>query len=314
MTGFPLVSIVTPAFQMAHFIRETLDSVFSQDYPKIEYIVMDGGSTDGTIDVLREYENRQSPNVRFRWFSSPDRGTADAINKGLEISTGSVFGYLNADDTYTRSAVSSAVDALLTDPSAIAVYGDAEWVAEDGTVIGRYPTRPFDGRVLRSECFICQPASFVRREAFQKVGAFDVSLSYAYDYEFWIRLARDNRLAKIGKVLAHSRMHASSKTLRDRKDVLRENIAVLCRHHDYAPFSHVLAYSAHLTDGRDQFFEPFQPSLGKYLLSLAVGLRFNWRHPARYTREWASIMTGRLRRMPEPAGHSVANGDGPGSA
>jgi glycosyltransferase involved in cell wall biosynthesis len=289
----PLVSIVTPVYQMARFIADTLDSVFRQDYPHIEYLVLDAGSTDGTLEILRRYEQAQPANVRFRWFSSPDAGTADAINKGLERSTGSIFAYLNADDTYTPTAVSDAVNALIADPSAAAVYGEADWINENGTVLGRYPTRPFDPQMLRSECFICQPACFIRRDALADAGAFDTSLSYAYDYDFWIRLSCRHRMIHVGKVLAASRMHLENKTLGERRNVLRENIAILRRHFDYAPFSHILAYSAHMIDGRDQFFAPFRPSIGKYLFSLPVGLRFNWRHPFRYTKEWFSVLTSR---------------------
>ena len=278
---------------MARFLPETLDSVFRQDYPKIEYIVMDGGSTDGTVDVLRRYEPLAPSNITFRWFSSPDQGTADAINRGLDRSEGSIFAYLNADDIYSDSAISAAAEALAADPSAMGVYGEADWVAQDGTVIGRYPTRAFDAELLRSECFICQPACFLRREAFRVAGRFDTSLRYAYDYELWIRIAREHRMAGVGKVLARSRMYAANKTLGERRNVLLENIAILKRHYGYAPLSHVLAYAAYLMDRRDQFFEPFQPSVAKYLFTLPLGLRFNWRHPLRYAREWASVVTAR---------------------
>lgn len=272
---------------MARFVEETLESVFRQDYPHIEFIVMDGGSTDGTVDILRRFESRASERISFRWFSGPDGGTADAINRGLERSQGSIVAYLNADDTYAPHAVRLAVEALDDDPSAAGVYGEAQWIAEDGTPIGPYPTRDFDPARLRSECFICQPACFLRRKTFSDLGPFDASLRYAYDYEYWIRLAGRYRLRRIPQLLANSRMHRDNKTLGQRKGVLRENIEILKRHDGYAPFSHVLAYSAYLIDRRDQFFEPFQPSIPKYLFSLPVGLRFNLRHPLRYVAEWA---------------------------
>jgi glycosyltransferase involved in cell wall biosynthesis len=293
-----LVTIVTPVYQMARFLPETIESVFAQDYPRIEYIVMDAGSTDGTLDILRRLEAVQPANVAFQWFSGPDKGTADAVNKGLARSKGSILAYLNADDTYAPGAIRSAIRALSSADSAGGVYGEANWVAEDGTIIGRYPTRPFDAAQLASECFICQPASFIRREVFEKTGGLDTSLRFAYDYDFWIRLAQRYRLLKIPEVLAASRMHAANKTLHQRRGVLRENIAILKRHYGYAAFRHVLAYAAHLVDRRDQFFAPFEPSFGKYLLALALGLGFNWRHPWRFTREWASAMSfGGLRRL-----------------
>lgn len=291
MTEYPLVSVVTPAYHMARFIGDTIESVIGQDYPNIEYIVMDGGSTDGTLDVIRRYERLATANVTFRWSSAPDAGTADAINKGFARAHGSVLAYLNADDTYANGAIRSAVQALLANPAAQAVYGDANWVGTDGAVLGPYPTQPFNPDLLRMECFICQPASFIRREAFSLVGALDASLHYAYDYEFWMRLAERYSLVKVDQLLATSRMHSRNKTLLCRRRVFRENIDVLKRHYGYVPFRHILAYSAHILDGRDQFFSPFLPSAGKYLLSLPMGLRFNLKRPARYAKEWASAMS-----------------------
>src|ERR1700739_3539147 len=136
----PLVSIVTPSFNMGRFIEETIRSVLAQDYPHIEYIVMDGGSTDGTLNILRRCQRLKRGNVALRCYSEPDRGTADAVNKGFERSHGSVFAYLHADDTYVQDAVSKAVQALLDDPVAEGVYGEANWLRVDGSVIGRYPT------------------------------------------------------------------------------------------------------------------------------------------------------------------------------
>lgn len=297
MRGFPLVSIVTPVYQMANFVDETLRSVFDQDYPRIEYIVMDAGSQDGTLDVIRRYESLATEKVTFRWFSERDNGAAEAVNKGFARSSGSIFAYLNADDTYLPGAVSAAVRALLEDPSIDGVYGEANWVRADGSVIGRYPTRPFDSSLLASECFICQPASFLRREAFAGAGMLNSSLKYSFDYDFWIRVSKAHRLRKIGDLLATSRMHASNKTIGQRRKVLRETIAVLQQNYGYSPFRHVLAYTGHLADGQDQFLAPFRPSLTKYLMALPLGWRFNWRHPLRYTHEWASAMSlGAMRR------------------
>jgi glycosyltransferase involved in cell wall biosynthesis len=299
MQELPLVTIVTPVYQMVNFIDHTLRSVFDQDYPNIQYIVMDAGSTDGTLEVVRRYEDLKHRNVKFEWFSERDTGAADAVNKGFLRSSGSVFAYLNADDTYMPGAVSAAARALLEDPSIDGVYGEANWVRADGSVIGRYPTLPFDPHVLMSECFICQPASFLRREAFAAAGMLNSALRYSFDYDFWIRISKTHRLRKISDLLATSRMHDSNKTIGERRNVLRETIAVLQQNYGYSPFRHVLAYTGHLADGQDQFSQPFRPSLTKYLMSLPLGWRFNWRHPLRYTHEWASAMSfeAMLRRV-----------------
>src|SRR5579859_3606703 len=115
----PLVTIVTPCLNSARFLEQTIHSVLEQDYPRIEYIVMDGGSTDATLDILRKYESK------LRWESQPDSGAADAVNRGFALGAGEILGFLNADDVYHAGAVSAAVRHLRENPEAAAVYGDA---------------------------------------------------------------------------------------------------------------------------------------------------------------------------------------------
>ncbi|MGD0437525.1 MAG: glycosyltransferase family 2 protein [Bryobacteraceae bacterium] len=287
----PLVSIVTPVLNMGNFVEETIRSVLSQDYPNLEYIVMDGGSTDGTLEILEKYRGRLS------YCSGPDRGTADAINRGFERSAGSFFGFLNADDSYLPGAISAAVRHLVAEPALGAVYGDGNWVDETGRVIRPYPVQPFDPDLFRKECFICQPASLMRREAFELAGRMDPGVR-GFDYDLWIRIARVYPMRKIDGVLANSRMHLGAKTLGQRKAMLEDALDVIRSHYGYVPFSQIHAYASYLADRRDQFFEPLRPSFTKYLLSLPVGLRYNARHPFRFFREWARVLTlaGFLRR------------------
>lgn len=290
----PLVSIVTPTYNMGRFLEETLLSVLSQDYPNIEYIVMDAGSTDESLKILEKYRGR------LQFYSEPDRGTADAINKGFARSRGSVFAYLNADDTYLPGAISAAVRALALENNLGAVYGDANWVDEGGRVIEPYPVRSYEAAMLAHECFICQPAAFMRREAFEVAGRMDANLQYAFDYELWIRISRLYPMRKIDAVLATSRMHTENKTVGQRRRVLRETLLVLQSHYGYVPFRPIHAYASYLADRRDQFFEPLRPSIFKYLLSLLIGLRYNPGHAFRFIREWAAVMSlpGLLRRLP----------------
>jgi glycosyltransferase involved in cell wall biosynthesis len=271
---------------MGRFLEETIQSVLSQDYPNIEYIVMDAGSTDETLAILERYHDR------LEFYSGPDHGTADAINKGFARSHGSVFAYLNADDIYLPGAISTAMRALASQtPETGVVYGDANWVDEQGQVLAPYPVQPFDAALLSQECFISQPAAFIRREAFELAGRMDPKLQYAYDYDLWIRISRLYALRKIDAVLASSRMHQDNKTVGQRRAVLRETLTLLQSHYGYAPFRPVHAYASYLVDRRDQFFEPLRPSINKYALSLLVGLRHNPGQPFRFTREWAGVMS-----------------------
>jgi glycosyltransferase involved in cell wall biosynthesis len=291
----PLVSIVTPCLNAGRYIEATIQSVLQQDYPRIEYLVMDGGSTDNTVEILKRHERQ------LRWVSEKDRGTADAINKGFECCEGELFTYLNGDDLLLPGAVSAAVSALQSQRGASGVYGGAWWIDESGGRIRPYPVKGFDTKLLESECFICQPASFVRSEAFRNLGGLDPMLELAFDYEFWMRFSRLYTLKKIDQPLAYSRMHAANKSLGRKKEVFEETFRVLHQHYGYVPFSWVYSYLCFLADGRDQFYEPIKPSLARYAASLPRGLALNRRAMARYLAEWSGAMNwrGLQRRLNE---------------
>jgi glycosyltransferase involved in cell wall biosynthesis len=288
----PLVSIVTPSFNAARFIEQTIESVLAQGYPRIEYIVMDAGSTDGTLDILRRYE---SP--KLTWISEPDGGAADAINRGLARSHGDVLAFINADDVYAPGAVATAVRAFEDHTEAAVIYGSGIWIDEEGKTIGPYPVRDFESERLARECFLCQPASFIRREAFENVGGLDPKLQLTFDYELWMRLARTYKFHRIDDVLALSRMHQSNKSLGQRQEVFKETFTILQRHYGYIPFEWIYSYLCYCADGRDQFFEALQPSIVRYLQSLPAGLWMNRSSMGKYFVEWFRVMSAAgLRR------------------
>ncbi len=278
----PLVSIVTACLNSADFLEKAIESVLQQDYPRIDYIVMDGGSTDGTLGILERYGDL------LRWHSGPDAGTAEAINRGFQRCSGSIFAFLHADDVYTPGAVSAAVRAFQQDPDAAVVYGEADWIDSEGQPLGRYPTQPYDFDIFRRDCFICQPAAFIRSRVFKEVGMLDATLGRSFDYDLWIRIGRRHSMRHIERVQAFSRMHRSSKTLGEREGVFKESMGLLLRHFGYVPSSWVYGYCCLKLDRRDQFFEPLRYSFWRYLVSLTAGLWFNRRHPLRFLREWLS--------------------------
>lgn len=287
----PLVSIVTPCLNAARFISHTIESVLAQDYPNIEYLIMDGGSTDETLDVVKRYERR------LRWHSGPDSGTADAINRGFQESNGSILAWLNADDTYLPGAVSAAVERFLLMPDAAVVYGEGVWIDENGDTLGRYPTRaPYSPDLFERECGLCQPAAFIRRTAFEAVGQVDTTLQSAFDYDLWIRLSKQWPFVAIPTCLATSRMHEANKSLGNKGQMFQESMAVLRKHYGYIPVSWVYGYLSFLRDGRDQFFKPLRHSAVVYAGSLPTGIWYNWRHGWRYLRDWMSpLRLGNLR-------------------
>jgi GT2 family glycosyltransferase len=208
LSGIPSVAVVTPSFNQAPFIRKAIDSVLAQDYPGIDYLVVDAGSTDGTLDVLRSYGDR------VRWISEPDSGQAEGVDKGIRRTSGEIIGWLNADDVYAPGAVRAAVEAFRVDESAPAVYGDATFIDAEGREIRPCShIEPFDlDRLINELDFIVQPATFFRRSAYESVGGLDRGLHYCLDYDLMIRLGRLAPLVYLQRGQAYVRVYASTKT------------------------------------------------------------------------------------------------------
>jgi glycosyltransferase involved in cell wall biosynthesis len=207
----PLVSIVTPSFNQANFLRATIDSVLAQTYPNIEYLVIDGGSTDGSIEIIKEYQDRLA-----YWVSEPDRGQTEAINKGFARANGQIMAWLNSDDTYQPEAVAEAVAYLSEHPEVGLVYGDANFIDEHGTPIGRFPAAQTDyQRLRRGYVHIPQQAAFWRADLWQQVGPLDPKMYFAMDYDLWVRLAEVSRIRYYPKTWANFRLHGASKTIQD---------------------------------------------------------------------------------------------------
>ncbi len=202
------VSIVTPSFNQAEFIEQTIQSVLSQDYPNIEYIIVDGGSTDGSLEIIEKYANRLA-----WWVSEPDRGQAEAINKGMAHATGDVVAWLNSDDLYARGAVSQAVAALQANPAAGMVYGDAVSIDRKGRPFNEQKFADWGLEGLAAFNIICQPAVFVRRDAWQRAGGLDESYHLLLDHHLWLRIASQTKTLHVPRVWAFARHHPAAKNV-----------------------------------------------------------------------------------------------------
>lgn len=204
----PLISIVTPSFNQAPFLEQTIHSVLGQDYPRLEYILVDGGSSDGSLDIIKKYAHR------FAWWvSEPDRGQTDAINKGFAHARGEVLAWINSDDTYEPGAVSDAVDVMQSRPEVGLVYGDANFIDGSGHVTGRFPAAQTDySRLRRGYVHIPQQASFFRADLWKRVGPLDPSFFFAMDYDLWVRLARLAPVLYVPRLWANFRLHTLGKT------------------------------------------------------------------------------------------------------
>jgi glycosyltransferase involved in cell wall biosynthesis len=205
----PLVSIVTPSYNQARYLQSTIRSVLEQDYSSLEYIIVDGDSTDGSVDIIRRYADRLA-----WWVSEKDRGQTDAINKGFAHAHGEILAWLNSDDTYQPGAVAEAVAFLCSQPEVGLVYGDANFIDENGCVIGRFPAAQTDYRRLRrGYVHIPQQASFWRADLWHKVGPLDPSFYFAMDYDLWVRLAAQAPVQYTPRLWANFRLHTQGKTI-----------------------------------------------------------------------------------------------------
>ena len=222
-SNYPKVSIITPSYNQGNFIEETILSTKNQDYPNIEHIIIDGGSTDKTLDIIKKYEGTYN----IRWISEKDEGQADAVNKGFNIARGEIIGWLNSDDIYVyKDVIKNVVNAFQLHPEADLIYGDVIIINKENIIRRVYPIFDFNYKKLLRYDFIAQPSLFFRREVIKK-NKLRKELNYAMDYEFWLRLAKKYKFLYINKIIAADRNHAQRKNLPSHSGVFEEKRSIL---------------------------------------------------------------------------------------
>ncbi len=231
MRNPPRISIITPSYNQGHFIEDTLKSVLDQGYPDLEYIVMDGGSTDDTISILKKYDKD------ITWVSEPDKGQSHAINKGLALATGDIVAYLNSDDLYEASTLQKVADYFTAHPESMWLTGRCRIIDEQEQefrgFIAQYKNfllARYNYNILLITNFICQPATFLRREVIEEFGVFDTEEHRVMDYEYWLRIGRKYRPGIINEHLASFRVYRESKTSSTFTRTFAEELAVSKRY------------------------------------------------------------------------------------
>jgi glycosyltransferase involved in cell wall biosynthesis len=223
----PLISIVTPSYNQGRFLEETLRSVISQDYPRREYVVIDGGSTDDSVDIIRRY----AASLSF-WVSERDRGQSHAINKGWARCTGDVFAYLNSDDTYLPGALAAVARAFADHPDVDFVYGDYLYTDVDGTPLRRrHVFSHLSYESLLYHDYLGQPAVFFRRTLLERTGMLDESLHFCMDWDLFLRMWKVARPLHLPRVLATYRLDRAAKSnAEDSEAAIAAAHLVQCRH------------------------------------------------------------------------------------
>lgn len=222
---WPKISIVTPSYNQGRFLEETIRSVLLQNYPNLEYIIMDGGSTDNSVEIIRKYE----PWLKY-WVSEKDEGQSDAINKGFALSEGSILGWLNSDDVYYSNSLHDV--ATLDWDKTDFCYGKGMWISRSGQNICTYPTFKPNKYSLYFTCTLCQPAVFFANAVRCELGDFSKEYYCAFDYEFWLRaVMKEMKFQYVPKLLAKSRMYPQNKSLSGQMTVNEESAKLMRKYY-----------------------------------------------------------------------------------
>ena len=217
-----LVSIITPSFNQARYLEQTIQSVLGQDYPSIEYIVVDGASMDASVEIIKKYADKLA-----WWVSEKDSGQADAINKGLSRATGEIVAWLNSDDYYLPGAVTAAVKVFEDNPDVLLVYGNMLAVDESGSLFNTLSYKQLTLQDLLCFQIIGQPAVFFRRSTLERTGTLDSTFHFLLDHHLWIRIAQQGKILHVNQTWAAARYHAEAKNRAKAAEFGREAFRIL---------------------------------------------------------------------------------------
>ncbi len=280
------VSIVTPSYNQSRFLEQTICSVLDSGFPALEYFVMDGGSSDSSLGIIKKYEHRLTG-----WVSEKDQGQADAINKGLQQCTGEIVAWLNSDDYYLPGAIARAVQAFEQNPQVGLVYGNVLSVDAESKAFNLQIFQPFSLLELMSFRIISQPAVFIRHSLLKQVGLLDPSFHCLLDHHLWLRMARLAPTVYIPETLAAARYHADAKNLARTAEFGREGFRLVAWMKSNPDFSGLYAQNkARILGGANRFDAFYLLDGNQYTSALAAYWRAFKFTPIVVLKEWHRVV------------------------
>ncbi len=277
----PTVSIITPSYNQARYLEETIRSVLEQDYPALEYFVMDGGSNDGSVEIIRRYGDQLTG-----WVSEKDQGQADAINKGFRRATGEIIAWLNSDDAYQPGAIQKAVESFEKHPEAGLVYGNVLSIDENSQPFNLQTFKPFTLNDLMAFNIISQPAVFMRRSILEKAGLLDPTFHFLLDHHLWLRILRLAPAVYLPETLAAARYHAEAKNLARTADFGAEAFRIVDWMRSAPELAPIFEHNRHrILAGAHRLDAFYQLDGGRYPQSLSAYARAFWYNPPVILRE-----------------------------
>lgn len=301
MPNLPLVSIVSPSLNQAQFLEQAIQSVLGQGYQRLEYIIVDGGSTDGSAEIIRRYADRLA-----WWVSELDTGQAEAINKGLRRARGEIVAWLNSDDVYLPGAVAEAVRAFQAYPEAGLVFGNVLAIDEAGRTLNLLRYGDWNLADLMAFRIIGQPAVFLRRSALEQAGSLDTSYHYLLDHELWLRMAQVSGMRYLPKTLAAARYHLAAKNIAHPMEFAQEVQRIASWMESQPALADLLAKNRKcIQAGRHSLSAFYLVEGGESRLAMEEYKRAFAAHPPTVLRAWKRVAyamlnllgLGRLRRV-----------------